>query len=171
MVIKWHILPISTFFSLTPRELDELQRCEKVHSIAILTRVGTVLGTELAQPREVHPPPLTRLLEHVATRSKRHSKERLKIMTKLLRSLLGQVKGQVTKGQILPLSTFFYKSAHNSGSRRFTAPRKKTHLIALLTLFRYNVLRFDLRLRVWPLEPKNSKNTVSVRKKFYCNNF
>ena len=33
-------------------------------------------------------PPITRLLGHVVTRGKRHSKERKKIMTKLLRSFL-----------------------------------------------------------------------------------
>ena len=84
-----------------------------------------VLGAERAGPGVFEQPPLTRLLGRVATRSKRHSKER-KIVTKLLRSFLGQVKGQVTRGHQrsnFAFPTFFYKSAHNSGTGRDAAPR------------------------------------------------
>ena len=44
------------------------------------------------------PPPLSRLLGHVATRGKRHSKERQKPLRNHFGHFLGQVKGQVTRG-------------------------------------------------------------------------
>ena len=39
-------------------------------------RAGPLLGAERAGPGVFEHPPLTRLMGHVATRSKRHSKER-----------------------------------------------------------------------------------------------
>ena len=72
--------------------------------------------------------PLTRLLDHLATRGKPHSKERKKSWRNCFRHFLGQVQWQVTRGhqrQILPISAFFYKLAHNSETRRVAAPRKK----------------------------------------------
>ena len=73
------------------------------------------------------PSPLTRLLGHVATRGKRHSKERQKSLRNCLGHFLGQFIGQITRGH--PRSnfaflTFIYKSTHNSETRRATAPRK-----------------------------------------------
>ena len=43
-------------------------------------------------------PRLTRLMGHVATRGKRHSKERQKSWGNCFGHFLGQVKGQVTRG-------------------------------------------------------------------------
>ena len=89
-----------------------------------LTRAVPVLGAERAGPGVFEYPPLIRLLGHVATRSKRHSKERKKSLQNL-RLFLGQVEGQVTRGHKrsnFAFSAFFYKSAHNSGTGRATAP-------------------------------------------------
>ena len=43
-------------------------------------------------------PRLTRLMGHLATRGKRHSKERQKEWRNCFGQFLGQVKGQVTRG-------------------------------------------------------------------------
>ena len=79
----------------------------------MLARAGPVLGAARTGPGVFEHPPLARLLGHIATCGMRHSKDHKKIMTKLLRSFcLSQVKGQVTKGQIWPFLTFFYKNGH-----------------------------------------------------------
>ena len=65
-----------------------------------LTRAGPLLGAERAGPRGClnTPTRLTRLLGHVATCGKRHSKERQKSWRNWFSHFLGQVKGQVTRG-------------------------------------------------------------------------
>ena len=123
------------------------------------THAGPVLGAECAG--SVWTPTLTRLLGHVTTRSKKRSKE-WKIMTKLLRSSLGQIEVQVTRGHQRSNFAFlniFFKSAHNSGTRRATC-RGKAHLVASLTPFCLRALISDLRLFFWPPASKNAKMAV-----------
>ena len=63
---------------------------------------------------------LTQLLGHVATRGKRHSKERQKPCRNYFSIFLGQIKNQVTRGHQrsnFAFPTFFEKSAHNSKAR------------------------------------------------------
>ena len=95
-------------------------------------------------------PPLTRLLDHAVTRGKRHSKEpvncpfkrahskeRLKSWRNCFSHFLGQFNGQVTRGRQrsnFAFSTFFYKLAHTSRTRRATAPRKSANDSSLNTL-------------------------------------
>ena len=89
------------------------------------------LGAELAGPGVFEHPPLTRLLGRLAKRGKRHSELRRasKIMTKLLQPSFGSGKKsgyqspEATNGQILPFQ-HFYKSTHNSRTRKATAPKK-----------------------------------------------
>ena len=88
-----------------------------------LTRAGPLL------PGGVWAPTLTRLLGHAATHGKRHSKERNKIVTKLVQSILrsGQRSGYQRSPKVKFCRFqhfFFYKVAHNSGTRRATALQK-----------------------------------------------
>ena len=76
-----------------------------------------------------HPSPVNSApgLCYIATCGKRHSKERKKSWRNCFGHFLGQVKNQVTRGHQrsnFVISAFFYKSAHNSGTRRATAPGK-----------------------------------------------
>ena len=131
-----------TFHDLNPRRAAARRRTR---------RSGSVFG----HPR------LTRLLGHVATRGKRHSKERQKSWRNCFSHFLGQVKGQVirvTKGRILLISIFFYKAAHNSGTRRATASEKSA-FDSSFNVLSPHVLRFHLRSTVWPPESKNSENS------------
>ena len=65
-----------------------------------LTRAGPLLGAERAGPGGecFNTPRLTRLLGHLVTCGKRHSKERKKSWRNCFGHFLGQVKGQVTRG-------------------------------------------------------------------------
>ena len=72
-----------------------------------------------------------------------------------------------------PLSIFFYNSAHNSGTKSATAPRK-AHSIALLTLFGQHFVRSGLRSMVNGLasrEQKTLKITFFLRNRFYVITF
>ena len=57
---------------------------KKCYITVFLTRAGPLLAAERAGPGVFEHLPLTRLLGHVATRGKRHSKEHKKIIKKLL---------------------------------------------------------------------------------------
>ena len=64
-----------------------------------LTRAGPVLGATRAGPGGLNtPPPLTRLLVHLAISGRQRSKARQKSFRKYFSHFLGQVKGKVTRG-------------------------------------------------------------------------
>ena len=77
---------------------------------------------------------------------------------------------EVTKGQILPFSTFFYKSAHNLGTWRATTPRKS----AFDSYF--NAVS-SLCSQIWPMinglasREQKLKNSRFAKKVFYINTF
>ena len=97
-----------------------------------------------------------------------------KIMTKIIHSffkVMSKVRSPgVIKGQIWPISTFFDKLAHNSGTRRATVLRKsafdspfKVILLACLQISTYvNGLAAISRYRA-----KTIKNSRFLRKTFF----
>ena len=95
-------------------------------------------------------------------------------MTERPRSIFGQVKfssPEVTKGQILPFLTFFYKSAHNAGTRRATVPQKSA-FDSSLNILSLIVLRFDLRINSLASREETTINSrFFLQKGFFCNNF
>ena len=116
-------------------------RCSTVSSHSHYDRILHI-GDRIARagPRGCLNTPLyiTRPLCHVATRGKRHSKKRQNhdgtgTANFMVRSKVRSP--ELTKGQILPFSTIFYESAHNSGPEEIQRPGK-AHTIAILTLFR-----------------------------------
>ena len=106
-------------------------------------------------------PPLIRLLGHVATRSKRHSKERTN-HDETVSIIFGQLKGQVTRGHqrsnSAAFNIFVSTNQHITREPEELQHPRKAYSIAFLTFFRLHILRFDLRSTVWPLESKNSRN-------------
>ena len=93
-----------------------LRDIHNVHVTYNPRRAGARHRTRRA--RGVWTPPLTRFLGHVATRGKRHSKERQTLLRNCCGHFLGHVKGQVTRGHQRSNFAFFnifsYKSTHNS---------------------------------------------------------
>ena len=104
-------------------------------------------------------PLLTLILGHVATRGKRHSKERQKSWRNCVDHFLGQVRSKVRPPKIK-----FCRVQHFSTNRLITREpeeaqrRGKAPSIALLTLFRTKCPK--VRSTVWSPESKNWKITV-----------
>ena len=86
-------------------------------SVCGLNRPGPMLGAERTGPeRCLNTPRVTRFLCHVATCSKRYSKEHKKSRLSYLGHFLGQVKVKDTRchqgSNFVVFNIFFYKSAH-----------------------------------------------------------
>ena len=140
---------------------------KKKYLLRYLTRAGP--------GRDVWTPPLTRLLGHVATRGKWHSKERHKSWRNCFSHCLGQVEGQVTREHqssyfdVLNIF-FFYKSAHNSETKRTTTSRRN----AFDSPFNALSLRCPqilLKVNVLASREQNSIIAVFTKKRFWGNNF
>ena len=129
----------------------------------ILTRAGLLRDAKRAGPGVFDPLPLTRLLGHVVTRGKRHSKEHKKSFINCFRNSLGQVNVQVTKGHqrsnFADFNIFFYKSAYNSGTRGATALHECEFDISFNVLFRCP--------QIWP----KINGSASRKQKFYKKRF
>ena len=149
---------------LKSRSLTDLMKwCLSIDSCRMnkyLTRAGPVLGVKGPGPGGGWTPPLTRLLSHVATRGKRHSKERQndnETVAAIFRSgkRLGHLRSPKVKFYLLNIC--FYKPAHNSGTRRTTAPRKSA--------FHGSVNALSLRCpQIWPqVWPPGSNNSINSR--------
>ena len=141
---------------------------------------GRNVGNSLLQPSVrrktrpgeglVGPPPLTRLLGYVATRGKRHSKERQKSLLNCFGHFLGQVKGQVTSDQMPQKVKFchfqhFSTNGHMIRQQEELKRRGKAHSVALLSFnaLSLGVLRFDLRL-TFGLQRETTKNSSFGKK-------
>ena len=111
--------------------------------VLILTRAGQVLGAERARRGGggLNIARLTRLLGHVATYGKWHSKECQKAWRNFFGHLFGQVNGLATRGHQRSILVFFNIFRQIGTLLGFRKPedqqrREKAHSIALLTAFR-----------------------------------
>ena len=102
-----------------------------------------MLGAERAEPGEVSKHPrLTRFLGHVATCSKRHSKERQKITTKLLGTFFRSEEMFLQCKNISCVITFASVKARHSFCQ---------HRVSLVDTRRINYnLIFKVILKIWP---------------------